>query len=519
MSTWKELIEKTGIENLSIVSENNKNAEFFGYQLLLPGMKAENADYLYLVSEKDLKQIKFEADSSFVVLNNGKTSREWDMLKKNLPMTGNCLRVKKEKANKTVLEDINGFFAARYDIALALHKMQHCVKNNCGMQALADIVSELFELPVDILDNSFRFVVTSSDHGLKSEYRDLYAHPGESLPIETLEQLNQEGVLKQIMGAHEPICVQTYFASAWFVPIEVENIKAGYMVLFNNPKKEGGGIKSEYKVFLKDIATFICFELGKHKYFGPNKASHFNYTLLSILKSTETKKSEIKKKLALYDYKLEEDIYLIQVEKDETTTESWEARGMVSFLHIMFPNSIYTIIENKLFFLLSRSAEHKIETREFVEWNVYMEANNLWAGIVGPIRDFNDMPERLEQLKMLIRCARRKNDRHVLLFEENKIDAMLEKLFEKRDIEGFFYEPVVRLVEYDTKNKEKGELVQTLKEYLNHPKEISEICENLAIHKNTLYKRLDRIRQIMDNDFVSAEEIMKIQLTFHMMNI
>ena len=49
-------------------------------------------------------------------------------------------------------------------------------------------------------------------------------------------------------------------------------------------------------------------------------------------------------------------------------------------------------------------------------------------------------------------------------------------------------------------------------------KKISEICDDLFIHKNTLYYRLDKIRDIMEEDFENPRVITQIQMTCAFLN-
>lgn len=56
-----------------------------------------------------------------------------------------------------------------------------------------------------------------------------------------------------------------------------------------------------------------------------------------------------------------------------------------------------------------------------------------------------------------------------------------------------------------------------LLKYLKKPKEPNVICEELNIHKNTLYKRLDKIRDVIGVDITEADTIMQFRLTLYLM--
>lgn len=76
----------------------------------------------------------------------------------------------------------------------------------------------------------------------------------------------------------------------------------------------------------------------------------------------------------------------------------------------------------------------------------------------------------------------------------------------------YLYPPLMELIDYDRANG--SSLVDTLYEYLKDSKNPKAVYEKLYIHKNTLYYRLDKIKQIMGVNYEAADVQMKINLTF-----
>ncbi len=79
------------------------------------------------------------------------------------------------------------------------------------------------------------------------------------------------------------------------------------------------------------------------------------------------------------------------------------------------------------------------------------------------------------------------------------------------------YPPMMRLLAEDEQNP--GDLMRTLRCYVEDPSHPAEVAKRLFIHKNTLYFRLDKIRQIMGCDLHDGETIAKIVLTFHLLRM
>ena len=103
----------------------------------------------------------------------------------------------------------------------------------------------------------------------------------------------------------------------------------------------------------------------------------------------------------------------------------------------------------------------------------------------------------------------------IYIFDDYQIYAASKYLLEAGKSELVLYPPLMKLIEYDKKHKTN--LTETLQEYLVNPKKPLEVCDKLFIHKNTLYKRLDRIDSIMNCDYRNGTEIMKIELTLEML--
>lgn len=168
--------------------------------------------------------------------------------------------------------------------------------------------------------------------------------------------------------------------------------------------------------------------------------------------------------------------------------------------------------------MISRSKKDLVTKEEVKKWDVILRSQKLIAAFTGPFLDLKNMKKHLKEVELVLDVARQKQtEESIFSFEEYQIPAMISALKKEENLDIFLYRPVLELIEYDKQNGTV--LVQTLQEFLRHPKNISEICEVLCIHKNTLYKRLDKIESIMKCDYRNGTIIMKIELTFEMLKM
>ena len=87
------------------------------------------------------------------------------------------------------------------------------------------------------------------------------------------------------------------------------------------------------------------------------------------------------------------------------------------------------------------------------------------------------------------------SDQRIFFFEQLQLHyaaMQLNNAPEEADLIRF--RPVLTLLDYD--NKHDSELLKTLYYYLRWSKRISFLCDQLHIHKNTLYARLKHIFQM-----------------------
>ena len=220
-------------------------------------------------------------------------------------------------------------------------------------------------------------------------------------------------------------------------------------------------------------------------------------------------------RLNIYGYDLRYNLYLLEVDSNIEEIKSLHKDKIAESIRNTFRNSFYVFKEDRVFFLISRHEDELLTFDEMEGWNMSLESQNLIGAMTGPFTDFADIHKHMKEVRMVLDAVlQTDNQKNLYTFEEYQTKSMISYL-KQEDISLFLYKPVLDLIAYDERHG--TELVETLKEYLKYPKEIALICDALCIHKNTLYKRLDRIDSIMNCDYRNGTEIMKIELTLEML--
>lgn len=510
MPLWKRIVSQVGLQPGNIVRESAPEHDICAVRMLVAGMSAEEGSYLYIVRNSELPSILLRGQLSLVVLDDTGEGR----LRLEEPPC-NCALVSWEAA-PAVIREINWVFTVFAQIDMLLSRLQSRVANGEELSNMVGEVAEAFGYPVDVLDNSFCFIATGLEQ--HSALRQTYARFGERLPVHILQELRSSGKLKQLVESTGPVLVERRAGedsfAAWLTPLAFNRVKLGYLAIFCPGEPQENWLPGEYVNYLHYVGEFFSMAMSRRDFYAQNKGEVFSYVLSSLLEFDRTDLEEVRQRLKLGGYELQRKLYLLCVRPlSRLAGEQWSER-VATHLRDLFSNSIYVHKDGKLYYLISRSDKQPVTDYEQTIWSEYLYSSRLCGGLTGPFEDFSQMQNRrLEADLTLSICIQKKKP--LLRFQTSQIEALAEYLRWKNASELFYHRPTLALLDYDREHGTR--LVETLLKYLKSPKEPNTICEELNIHKNTLYKRLDKIRDVMGVDITEADTIMQFRLTLYLM--
>ena len=152
----------------------------------------------------------------------------------------------------------------------------------------------------------------------------------------------------------------------------------------------------------------------------------------------------------------------------------------------------------------------------FRELAVFIRENNFRAGTSNPFQDLYRLRKYYRQAEIVLDIGTMENPsewRHSFGdYVLNYIYSMATSEFEKEEL----YSPVYwRLRQYDEENQ--TEFLQTLKCYLDNQMNVVRTAQELYIHRSTMIYRLKRICEIGQTSLKDQEELLHLNLTFHLL--
>lgn len=507
MLSWKDIYLELRLAYTGQLMKKKPEQRFSSLIYLKAGIRAENEECLYLIKASLLNQDYIADNISIIIF---KDIEKFHKIPENV---ANCAIVYEDIEFEELYNKLVKLFSYQSRVQYLLQWLIERYSYNDGLQKIVDAIAELFKLPVSILDISFAIIVHSRNY---SPICGCSKFIGETdISPKMISYMREKGYNKTIENSDEIVKIELEPDSVYFMPIFLEKVRVGYMTIYESPIQSMARLDKEFTYFIPTIASFLGVEMQRNNLYTLNKARYYSF-IFSMIFEKKSDVNEIKERLKIFQYDLKRYMYLMSVKLNESKMTKMDCVLLADSLKALFVNSIYMIQDNEILFLTSRNERNKINDEEIGRWDEFLRKNHLNAGITGPFEDFSYIQERYEETQLVLK-AREKNsiEGGLYVFSKNQIEAMFELLPKGKNLYPFCFEPLMKLIEYDRCNN--TELIVTLQEYIRHPKQTKEICEQLHIHKNTLYKRLDRIRDVMGIEFEDAENIMRIQFTFHIL--
>lgn len=510
MISWNEVLECFAESDYEVLQTVDEKQEYWRQGTLYKNMTADDKDILYFAYSDYISEMAFENQVSVIILENGRNGR-------HIPIgAGNVLYVKEPVSEPRGIIRLNEKFQNQFKIGQVLSFLQEAVVKDAGIQTIIEIISEFFEEPVSLLDTTFCFLAKSQSHKPGKRY-SIYPdiHEKDKFDQTALKILKDGGVLEKLIHSADPFQYRFGKEIVYFIPIYVSNVKISYLTFYSNEPERW--VMDKYQNYLPLLSNIMSIELAKNNFYLFNKGNYYNYIFSMLLSGENIEFEDIRMRLKLYDYDLRENIYLIEIETGMYKEFGLHKDRLADFIKNTFRNSFYIFKEGRLYFLISREEYDLITSQEITEWERTLESQKIIAAMTGPFRSFEKMAQHLKELELVLHVQKATGKQWGLYtFDQYQIKAMLFSL-DCADMEIFMYKPVLELAGYD--HDHGTDLVHTLQEYLKSPKDIQSVCRSLSIHRNTLYKRLDRIESVMQCDYQDGKNIMKIELTLEMLEI
>ena len=389
---------------------------------------------------------------------------------------------------KGIMNEILDIFFYYQDIE---RKWLHFIYEECSITALTDSATEIFDNPVMILDSSDSLIAYSSSFEkqyIDNEWHHLIEEKGTAFSISMDFHNSSYSFLKP--DKKDPYKVpdglfpkETYHCSLYY-----ENKWCGScgLIVYNTPADTG--YLHLFKIFCDHVQLCIEQMVGQEAF--PTNSVY----LLQAAKGNTEVTYNLARLLCMSSWAENDLLLLIKAvpEKTNTPTGTHLCRAISSF-------SQYIIAaEHEGEIIILSDLTRLPEEEQFPFLKEYFKRASYRGGISNPFRDPGKISAAVKQAETALLYS----EGILSYFRDYVTPFFMDSLLKNRD--SIPVHPLLPAIQsYDSKYKTK--YYQTLFSYLKNERNHSLTSAELDIHRNTLFRRLEKIEEIFSPDLEDAD--------------
>ena len=389
-------------------------------------------------------------------------------------------------------------------------RILEAIISGANLQQITNLIAEMSGHYTDILDNAMNILAVSetveppvsrlnADHSLK------VLAPG------IMEYLRKKGYLERILDTRKPVYIASEEHGVYAYCIAIYSgglLNSGFLTNF---VKKGEYLSPVVLAEMEEAAAYLSLMMQRTSVSRSNKATFFTHLLSGMLQGHPSPDASYKDKFTIFRYELRQYKRIAVIPTQTSVTAAIGSTLLADTIQPMLPNCVYVNFGQHIVFLMSESEPFDLSGNPMLE--DFLKQNQLKMGVSLVFEEETSVKSAYETAVASLELGERLDkEKNVYYYYDYKITDIIEHVASSRDIDMLCFRPLLVLMKEDAKDS-KGELVKTLFAYLNNAMSVQKTCEELYIHRNTLYYRLQRIREIMDCDFTEFPILVDIAVS------
>lgn len=418
-----------------------------------------------------------------------------------------------EKISKDIfrLQQLEKSISSLYDL----------ISENISLQELINRIDSLFQATVSLLDNTFCPMAYSDCTPVMSDtiQKDIQS---KTLPLHWARYLfDAERSVSHSISSFDQNLSDGYHLRNYFTSIYMNRVKlASFSLLFIRPEKDPlPALSDELLDLMQKTAAVLSVKLSNSVFLPDSETSYYSYLFSSFFNNIEDRPvSELEDRLFLFGYRAQKIKYLLLLDSASSSMSLRERKLLASQIQGILSGSVEFVYKKDIIFIASYKENHNLLDEELLLVKELLRSTEAKLSISSAFESFSALPLALNEAKSAIDAdAFASKGDFILKYDDLRFDDIARICKADPNWKKLCYPPFLRLLNYDEAHH--SNLVETLFLYFDKKKKSSDICSCLHIHKNTLYYRLNLIKEIMTEDFENPEHLSQIYFTAKLLGI
>ncbi len=401
------------------------------------------------------------------------------------------------------------------------HKLQsdkqillEALNSGMGLQNLIDTAFTMLRSPIIVVDSAFKILAMSSaviDARPDLEQQRQLGH----MMDDNLKSLKQNQIYEKTRQIKYPYySIEPVTKYGWLnVLIYVYGIEAAEMGVMENDH--------EFTHYDYDLTHFlsklISLELQKDDFYKNNHAL-MHSALLADLLGGRLRDTTANSRARQMGWTLSSRMFVLSIFDRNYGVSDHKAQVICDQIHRIYKNSRWVILESRIVFLLILSVNEADTTDEWDPLRDYLTANKLTASISDCFSDLFDIRWKYAQCEAAYHLGTQLNPGAELYHYKNYQVHHIGSIALKDHPASILFHPgVIAMDKYDRENG--TEFTVTLKEYFREVNDPGSAARNLFIHKNTLFYRINKAKELFGLNLNDGYERLRMYMTMVFMEL
>ena len=172
----------------------------------------------------------------------------------------------------------------------------------------------------------------------------------------------------------------------------------------------------------------------------------------------------------------------------------------------------------QIFWLATRPATVSADERYafYQQLMLFLRETVFRAGASSPFADISQLPDAFDQAKAALWTGNKRDPSYWFYrFDDYRLDYMID-LMRGNSVGGeLLLHPALKLLaEYDKAHE--SQLSETLRVFIEKRQNVTQAAEALFVHRTTLFRRLNQIRELTGLSFENPKEMLSLQLSYYL---
>ena len=492
----------------------SQNTEFFTFQPI-PESNVLEPNILYICYSAQIPLIEDDSVYHFLCHALEDESTLADKLKLCYP-NSNFLLLRYSGGIEKLFDKTSKIFLAETRYISQVSQLLAIFDQKKGLQFLVDEAYRMAHAPIIIVDTSYRILAIYDDQYAEDEF-DLKEQREIGYITEyNIKRMKRDYVYEQLRSSSEKMIFTKAADSKYFwldMLVRVHGIEVAEIGIleYEHPFSR---YDFEFFNFFKQLVTW---EMEKNSSFLPTSASMHSTFLSELLEQKFTSRESIERRRKMLRWKESNYHYVLTVSAAGHKNFHNKAEIIAQQVTGILPDC-YWAITNSLVFLIIADDEKLEPFLPGSPLSQLFERNHIQGILSNCFSDLKQMKKYFDQTAAVLEFHHLADtDIPIHFYADYSIFHMAKIVSETNELKDFYHPLIQMIKETDRTNHTK--YLDTLREYLIHIDNPSLCAQNLCIHKNTFFYRMNKLRELFSIDLSDGLVRMRLLFTLELMRL